>query len=624
MEIINKIINNKSHKVIAFLCFIIIFFALIGINFVNNKFFSFIRLDLTHNKIFTLSKGSQKILSKIDEPITLKLFFSKQLAKDNPFFLSFASRVEEFLKLYQKLSNKKIMLKIIDPAPFTEYEDQAVYYGLQGVPVNGDGAELYFGLVGVNSTIGKEVIPFLQPAREGYLEYDITQLIYKLSNKSANKISVISSLPIQGDNGLEFLNNKTRPWLIWQQIQQQFDAKILTEEKIDKIPEDIKVLLLINSTGNLPLKTATAIDQFVMRGGHILLFLDSLSEFNQNNNNVKTQESNSNSTVPITKLLDAWGLDYDPNQVIASRSLAKQVKYSNEGKDSVTLYPLWLDVGTNHFAKNDVTTADLSKLTFATPGCISQKDKSTTVFSPLITITDVMLINKEDLPRYKSNPLSLLKEYQSQTKPAVLAARITGEVKSAFNVNKVAQTNIVVIANADFLYDHFWATSQNFLGNQIIIPNSGNGTFVMNVLDNLTGSDDLISIRNKDSYFRGFDKIREIEINSQNKFQQAENALLKRLSETKQKLSSLEQNNLTSEHRIEEEEFRKDLIQTRKQLREVRRSLREDILSLENKIKVFTILLIPSLILTYFVVYTLIGSKFSRVSRYKRYDKKFK
>jgi len=612
-------INNKNQKLLIVLGLCAIFFGLIAVNFASNKLFGFLRVDLTQNRMFTLSEGSRKILSSIDEPITLKLFFSKQLAKDNPYFLSFASRVEEFLKLYKRYSNNKINLQIIDPAPFTEYEDQAVHYGVQGVPVNNE-SELYFGLVAVNSTTVKEVIPFLQPNREGYLEYDITQLISKLNNAASNKIAVISSLPIQGETGFQFMANKSKPWVIWQQIKQQFDAQILGDQ-IDSIPEHTKVLLLINSGEELPLKTAQAIDQFVLGGGHVLLLLDSVSEVKPQNNIETTGKSEEleEIKVSITKLLQAWGVDYNADQIVASRELAKQVRYNYEGKEITGLYPLWLDVNGSSFAKDDVLTANLAKLTFATAGAIAPNSQSGSKFSPLVVLqSDAMLVNKNDVARYKTNPISLLREYKAQKTPVTLAARITGIVKSAFSEQSSKQANIVIVANADFLHDHFWASTQNFLGNQIVIPNSGNGTFILNALDNLTGSDALISIRNKDLYTRGFDKIREIELKSQNQFQKTEEALLKRIEDTKQKLSVQVQQQLSVAHKHEEEAFRKDLIETRKQLREVRRSLREDIQVLENKIKFFAIVFIPLLIVLSFISYWLVGARFTNIFRHKK------
>lgn len=613
--------SNINQKFLAVLGFCTILVVLVTVNFVSNKYFGFMRLDLTHSHIFTLSEGSRKILANIDEPITLKLFFSKQLAKDNPYFLSFAVRVEEFLKLYQRYSRNKISLQIIDPAPFTEHEDQAVHYGLHGVPTSQDGAELYFGLVAVNSTTGKEIIPFLQPNREGYLEYDISQLIVKLSNSDVNKIAVITSLPIQGEAGFQFMPNQAKPWVIWQQIKQQFDAKILSDEKIDAIPEDIKVLLLINSGEGLPLKTATAVDQFVLRGGHVVLLLDAFSEIKQQPAKL---EKDKEAYIPMTKLLQAWGVDYDGNKIVASRTLAKQVRYNYEGKDVTGLYPLWLDVEPSSFAKDDILTANLTKLTFATAGTISPTVNNTSKFSPLVVInSDAMLVNKDDIAKYRTNPISLLRDYQPQGNPVTLAARITGKINSAFTTQTAEQANIVIVANANFLHDHFWASTQNFLGNQIVIPNSGNGTFLLNILDNLTGSDALISIRNKDAYARGFDKIRELELKSQNQFQQKESALLKRIDDTKQKISAMDQQTLSAERKRTEEIFRKDLVQTRKELREVRRSLREDIQALENKIKFFTIVFIPLLIVLSFITYWLMGLKFSSVFGNKKYEKKF-
>lgn len=625
-------IKNLNPKLLIVLGLSIIFTFLIIINFFSNKFLGFARLDLTANQIFTLSSGSRKILSNIDEPITLKLFFSKQLAKDNPFFLNFATRVEEFLKLYKRYGNKKIVLQVIDPMPFTEEEDQAMHYGLQGVPINNEGTDLYFGLVAVNSTTGKEVIPFLQPNREGYLEYDITQLIAKLSKQAFNKIAVISSLPLDGkitDN--PNIVNNSNPWIIWQQITQQFDVEMLNPSSVNQIPKDTKVLFLINPEEELELNTAQAIDQFVLEGGHVLLLLDPISEVKQNlflDKHKKKDENNSNgisTKISLNKLLTAWGINYDSNKIVASRALAKQVRYVDEGKEITSLYPLWIDANSSNLNKDDILTANLSKITLISAGSIAPLVQAKSVFSPLISIkSDAMLVNKGDFLKYKSDPISLLKDYKSEDTPVNVAARITGEVKSVFSDKSVTKANIVVIANADFLYDHFWATTQKFLGNQIFIPNSGNGTFILNALDNLTGSDALISIRNKDSYTRGFDKIREIELQSQSKFLQTEEALLKRIEETKKKLSAMDQKTLSLEHKKEEETFRSDLINTRKKLREVRRSLREDIQVLENKVKFFSIIFMPLLIIASFISYGFMGDKFYKLIGNKKHVKGFK
>ncbi len=625
-------IKNLNPKLLIVLGLSIIFTFLIIINFFSNKFLGFARLDLTANQIFTLSSGSRKILSNIDEPIHLKLFFSKQLAKDNPFFLNFATRVEEFLKLYKRYGNKKIVLQVIDPMPFTEEEDQAMHYGLQGVPINNEGTELYFGLVAVNSTTGKEVIPFLQPNREGYLEYDITQLIAKLSKQAFNKIAVISSLPVDGKmtNNPNIVNN-SQPWIIWQQINQQFDVEMLNPSSVNQIPKETKVLLLINPEEELELNTAQAIDQFVLEGGHVLLLLDPISEVKQNlflDQHKKKDENNTNTIstkISLNKLLTAWGIDYDSNKIVASRALAKQVRYVHEGKEITSLYPLWIDANSTNLNKDDILTANLSKITLISAGSIAPKVQAKSIFSPLISIkSDAMLVNKVDFLKYKSDPISLLKDYKSEDNPVNVAARITGEVKSAFSDKSVPKANIVVIANADFLYDHFWATTQNFLGNQIFIPNSGNGTFILNALDNLTGSDALISIRNKDSYTKGFDKIREIELQSQSKFLQTEEALLKRIEETKKKLAAMDQKTLSLEHKKEEESFRSDLINTRKKLREVRRSLREDIQVLENNVKFFSIIFMPLLIIASFISYWFMGDKFYKLIGNKKHVKGFK
>ena len=616
----NSSSNQKLMSFSALLLAVIVFFT---VNILSNGLFKSYRFDLTEHGVYSLSKGSIDILKDIKEPIKLRYYYSKKLVVDNPYFNSFATRVEELLRQYQRKSNGKIELEIIDPVPFTESEDEAVNYGLQGVPIDNEGNEVYFGLVATNSISDQEIISFFQPNREAYLEYDVTQLIYKLINNIPQAVGIITELPLDGENSqaMNFMQQKSaKPWVIWEHLNQNFDLR-----KIDKdaksIESDIKVLILAQP-GNLSDDLLYAVDQFVMQGGHILAFLDQYAEMA--GKTISDQDELKDNLKP---LLQSWGVELIENKVIAQRHNAKPVRYYSDGKELAVRYPLWIDLEGDNLNRDDILTTNLERITFATPGAIKILENVSTKIEPLMNSGDgAMLVDVDKLSDYKRDPRELLRDYKPQDN-FVIAARISGKINSAFpdglnevikfrdHLSKIDDSNIILVADSDLLHDHFWINVQNFLGNRYGVPTSGNGSFVISAVENLSGSSALISIRNRGSYSRPFDKVQELEIISQERFKEYEQALVSKLETTKSKLEELEkakehENNLALnlQQKREEDAFRQELIATRKELREVRHELNKDIEMLEAKVKFFSIGFMPLVILILGIFAWIFGS----------------
>ncbi len=599
--------NRKRLLTYTSLMLLIVIFIL-G-NVFNNLFFKAVRFDFSEQKIYTLSSGSKEILGEIKEPINIKLYFSKKLAQSYPYLVSYAARVQELLAQYQRASNNNVNINIIDTESFTETEDQAVNYGLQGIPIDGNGSELYFGLVATNSLTNKEVISFLQPTREAYLEYDISQMIYRLIYPEATKVGVLSDLPLQGSSELYLMQGGEHPWVIWEQLRQSFNV-IAIAPNSEKIPDDIKVLLLANA-GDISEQAAYMVDQFIMRGGHVLAFIDPQNK--HHNNQPATTNEQKLALNNTQKLLQAWGVTI-PEKVFACPKLAKKIKYNQGAKEYVMNYPIWVDVTAEYFDKDDILTSNLERLTFAAAGVIKNETKHSAVITPLITSDgDNMLVDVEKLRTYKENPNKLLNEYNTDNQLYVLAARITGKINSAFptglknnktHINSVKNSNIILFANTDMLQDQFWVNVQNFMGNRLYMPTSGNGGFILNAIDNLSGSNALISIRNRGTFARPFSTIQNLQSKSRIKFRMKEDTLMKNLEQTKQKLVELEQRKKESnsiaisvEQKHEEKIFRNELVVTRRQLRDVQRELNKDIERLEFVIKFANIVLMPLLVL---------------------------
>jgi len=585
-----RMTKNATYLSGSLLAVAALIFLLLNIS--SGTLFRSIRIDLTQNKLYSLSPGTKEILSQINEPITLRFYFSKKVANSNPYLLSFASRVQDLLIQYERASKGKIILEVIDPEPFSAEEDNAVNYGLQGLAVNNNGTELYLGLVGTNSVDIKKVIPFLQPTREVNLEYDISQLIFNLAHPVSRTVGVISALPLSG--------RESRPWVIWQQMAQVFDLKTLALD-VKEIPDSIATLMIVNPQ-NFSNDTLHAIDSFVMRGGHVLAFADPFTEVTDQ----QTAYLNSlhkDENADYRTLFKAWGVELKDNTVVADRSMAKSVILQQDGRQLNINYPFWMDFTAKNFDRQDVLTASLERVTIPTPGVLLRTDDATTTFSPLIsTSMDAMLVDTQTLPQYQQNLDAFMQDYQASGE-YVVAARISGPIKSAYSAAQSSDSNIIVIADADMLHDHFWVTIQQVMGNQFGVPTSGNGNFVINALDNLSGSNALISIRNRGSFMRPFDTIQEIQANSQQKYQASESLLQQRLETTKQKLGELEnqkQNGnslvLSMQQHKEEEAFRKELVNTRRELRDLRRKLNQDLEKVEFEVKFFGIGLIPLII----------------------------
>lgn len=553
-----------------------------------------LRFDLTSNKLYTLSEGSKEILRDLDEPIVLRLYYSKRLANINPYLLSFAARVEDLLMQYQRASKGKVIVQVIDPEPFSSDEDTAVNSGLQGAPVDNTGTEFYLGLVGINTVNHKQVIPFLQPNREQNLEYDISQLIYKLANPQPRVVGVMSSLPIQG-------TANTRSWAIWQQMSQLFALQSL-EFDVKEIPGHISTLMIVEPS-TFSDSALRAIDAFVMRGGHVLAFVDSTTEV-VDQQTARINLLRQKNAGDYLALLKSWGVDFDENRVVADKSLAKSVRIKDNDREVTVRYPLWMDFVATNFDKHDVLTSNLERLTLATPGALNKSADATTNFSPLITTTDsAMLVDSKRITEYQQNLGDFLNNYQASGSYTV-AARISGPIKSAYSDAKVDDSSIIVIGDTDMLFDNFWLNIQNVGGQEIGTPSANNGNLVINALDNLFGSNALISIRNRGTFARPFETVRQIEMQSQDKYRESEQALQQRLEATKQKLNQLEAQKkdgnsilLTTQQKREEEAFRKELIETRQELRDVRHKLNHDLESVASNIKFFSIGFVPLLIM---------------------------
>ena len=621
----NKQILSGSGLIIALILFL-------AINIISNASLQALRLDFTQGKLYTLSTGTINILNKLDEPITLRLYLSTKLVSQLPGVNSYTVRVRELLQEYERLAGGNLRLSIIDPEPFTEEEDRAVEYGMQGVPL-GNGSTFYFGLAGTNSTDGEETIAFFQPSHAQTLEYDISKLIHQLANPKQKTIGILSQLPIEGKPSMPYLTQGgVQPWVIVEQIRQLFTIRTLATNVIS-IPEEIDVLMLVHPK-QLAKTTLYAIDQFVLKGGRLLAFVDPYSESDDSGNpqgGFPGQMPTSRSS-DLSPLFKTWGIEMATNKVVGDRTIAKRVRTNKDSRQRVFDYPVWMDIPPTQMTTDDVVTGDIENITMATPGALQAIAGATTTMTPLIQTTASAALFDTAKFGFMIDPEDLLRKYTPENKELVLVARISGKVKSAYpdgapkpdpkdkadtstptqenndktpHVNESVETiNIIVVADTDLLKDDFWVQTQDFLGQRLAMASAANGKFVINALDNLSGSNDLILVRSRGNYQRPFTRVSAIRQQAEIQFRQKEQQLLARLSATEQKLLALQEQKKTgnsmlivsAEQQLEIDQFRKEKIGIRKDLRNVQHELNKNIEHLEGWVKFLNIGCIPLLI----------------------------
>ncbi|HEX5279503.1 MAG TPA: Gldg family protein [Micropepsaceae bacterium] len=625
-----KNLSRRSFALITIAVGVVLFVA---INIVSNSWLSSAQLDLTQNGLYTLSSGTKATLAKLQEPVTLRLYFSREQASGYAQVVSYAQRVRDMLKQYASLANGRVRFEEVDPKPFTPAEDDAVAQGLTGAPTQ-DGDNVYFGLVGTNSVQGHEVIPFFDQSREDYLEYDLTSLVYKLSLPQKPKLGVVSTLPLEaGAGGLQAaLSGNSQPYTFYSQLKDIYDVQMLDPMTTDRIPANISTVLVVHPA-NLDNKVQYALDQFVLRGGHAIVFVDPLSEASaQQGPGIQDQGDKSSST--LGALFTAWGVDFDPTKVVGDAQLAQPVQVNGQnGQPQVLDYLAWLRLTPENFNTSDPVTANLQMVNMASPGALKQHAGATTKFLPLLTSSSMAGLLDSIQVRVTQNPSDLLRRFEPTGAKYVLGARISGPAKTAFpngppataapsvngattvadktttplpaQIKDSQNINVLVFSDSDMLDDRFWVQVQNVLGQRVAVPSADNGALVMNAVENMMGSNDLISLRTRERSARPFLVVDRIRRDAENRFLSEEQQLQQKVTATEASLKQLQGQNpqsqggapvLNKAQQDQIDKFRKNLVDARASLRQVQANLRQNVERLGSVLAFINIALIPILI----------------------------
>jgi ABC-type uncharacterized transport system involved in gliding motility auxiliary subunit len=616
---------GASRRARAWSALLCIGLMLIAVNIIAGRLLN-ARLDLTREGLYTLSRGTRQTLARIDEPITLRFYYSSRLGDSVPTYGVYAQWVRELLDEYVAAAHGKLRLEIYNPAPFSDAEDRAVAFGLQAVPLDEQGEQVFFGLAGTNSTDDQQVITFFAPDRERLLEYDLTRLVHNLAMPKRTVVGLVTSLPLEGDVMAAMRGQPMRPMAIIEQLRQLHRVETIGAE-FDAVPPDIDVLMLVHPQ-NLPQKTLFAIDQFVLKGGKALVFVDPYSELQAGERTQPGMPADSE----LEPLFKKWGVRLLPNTVAGDRQDAMRVAVRGPGGAAQALdYVAWIKLRGADINREDVITAELKQLAMGSAGILEPVEAATTQIEPLVTTSP----EATKIPVDKIAPLpdvaGLLTGFKSDHMRYTLAARIRGPAETAFPdgspkpppaakpdmPEKQAEAatppadflrrsmqpiNVVVVADTDMLDDRFWADTRDFFGRRVTVPFANNADFVANAIEVLAGGEDLIDLRSRGGSARPFTVVEGIQRAADERYAAEQRALQDKLKQTQQKLRELTGSepanaaNLSPERARAIDEFRAEMVATRQQLRAVQAALRQDIEWLKAILEFCDIALVPILV----------------------------
>ena len=598
-----------------------------------------LRIDLTEDNLYSLSDGTRNIVSNLQTPIELMFFYSESATEDIPQIRSYGTRVQELLREIVLASNGRLSFSVIDPEPFSEDEDLATEFGIQAVPVSQGGQAIYFGLVAaqeegaaVNPALGRaaETLPLIRPDQEQFLEYEFMKLISKVNNPDLQVVGLVTQLDIDG--GFDpIAGQATQQWMIMDIIRQLYAVQRidLTAAEID---EEIDILMIVHPEG-LSEQMLYAIDQFMMRGGKTMLFLDPSADS-------MVSRSRQGNLIPagmrseLPGLLEAWGIEFSSDKVLTDNELALRVSMG-QGQRPIAHLGM-LGVQRNFLTQNDIVTSRLENINLSSPGVISQAQGSTTRFEPLMVSSSDAMLMDAGLLEDVTDPSVLFDEFVSEDRSFTIAARVSGVIETAFPdgrpieevevsaeeeeadreivaedpvedapvaehlTSSNGEVNILVFADTDMLSDRMWVRVTQFMGQRIPQPFSNNGDMVINALDNLSGGADLSGIRSRGTYSRPFTRVIQLQRQADDRLRVEEAELLERLAETEAALAELNQDEsgdligqVTPEIQSEVDRFNEEMLATRRSLRDVQYQLTEDIEQLGSNLKLINTALIP-------------------------------
>lgn len=584
----------------------------LGLVILSGLLFKGVRIDLTENRQYTLSDGTYAVLEGMQEPVTIYYFFSEGASGDFPQIRSYARWVDEMLDDMADRSGGKLTVRRVDPAPFSPEEDQAAGFGLQAVPVGAAGDSLYFGLAASNSLDDVQTIPFLNPAKQPFVEYDVAKLVSTLSHPEPLRVGLLSSLDM--GPGMDMQTQQPRPpWVMYDQLDQLFELVTVSDDPV-AFPEDIDLLLVVHPKA-LGEAMQYRIDQFVLGGGRLVAFVDPFAEADLGDDpNDPMARLNAGSSSTLGPLFDAWGVRYDPMNIVGDQLYALQV--NTQASVRPVRHLAILSVAREGMNADDIVSGDLEAVNVSSSGWFDHADGASTALTPLLNTSENAGPIEASRLRFLANPADLQAGFIATGDRYALAVRLEGPVEAAFDAPPASLEgfahrdaavdggiNVILFADTDLLTDRLWVSRQSFFGQTVSNAFADNGTLVVNAVDNLLGTDDLISIRTRPTSARPFDRVEKLRLEAEGNYRATEERLNAELAETERKLAEMQAGRtegdlgiLNAEQAEEIQRFIDRRTEIRRELRAVQHDLNKDIDALGQRLTILNVVVVPLIV----------------------------
>lgn len=581
-----------------------------------------LRADTTSEKLYTLSAGTRELLATLPRDITLKFYRTRNADNLPAAFKQYAQRIGDLLAEYEQRSKGRLRLEVIDPAPDSDEEEWALRYGIapQALDPLGEGPALYLGLVALSGS--RQVsIPFIAPGAEPQLEYQISRLLADASRDQKPKVGVLSGLPILGQQAMFYSPGGSQPpWVFISELRNQYQIEPLPNA-FAEVPADIETVLLVHPK-RLPEPVLFALDQFVLRGGKLIAFTDPLCLSEQDFAGADSGPTSKFSD--LNRLTAAWGLTQDTSRVVADLASATRVRMPDGSADRNAS---WLSLRRANLNRDEIATANLETLMIPMAGSFSGTPAEGLALTPLLSSSaGAGHVSIMEATMGKAGGTSGLQPFGQ---PAHLAVRLTGRFKTAFpegrpqdpqqpGVNPGPQETaatlkesakdglVILVADADMLYDEFAVQRMNTMGRSLYQLANDNIILVANLVGQLTGGDQLISLRSRGTFDRPFTRVLEVQKNAQEKWRAEELKLQEQLQATQRRLTELEaakdptqQYVVSPDQKREVEQFRTLALETRRQLKDVRKNLRMEIEELGLWLKGLNLAAVPAAVILF-------------------------
>lgn len=593
-----------------------------------------LRYDLTEEKLYTLSDGTRNILHNLDRPVTITFYYSQSLPEIPASINIYAQRVEDLLHEYDRAGGERLRVETVDPRPDTESEEWAISHGIEGYPIDHAGNRLFMGIT-VISGDQRAVIPMLDPNAEETLEYDLTRRILRVARDTKPVIGLISRLPVMGQEAMPFMmpqmprQNEQPPWTAFEELQRDFTVRKM-RIPMDAVDPDVDCLLVVHPP-ELDDASLLAIDQYLLGGGPVLVFLDPLSIAERERQETPSPHGgmpeSSSSLEPLTT---AWGVDWDPEKLVVDIEAATPVRGASGGIEE---NPILLSLHRDAFDPDDIVTTGLEQMMLPLAGFFDVTPRDRLAYQPVIRSSANVMSSDSMTVQFGMD--TLMQRFQARQEPYTLALRVYGVFKTAFPEGiTVTDDNdgmpdagndtqdtaaavrlpdlmesekpgmVLLVGNVDMLYDPYAVRQISFFGARSKQPINDNINFLLNAVEQAGGGMDLLAMRARGRSRRPFTRVQELERAARLRWVDEEQRLQQRLRETEQRIHALRAETddrqhvfLTDEQRREIERFREEQSQTQAALREVRKNLREDIERLGLRLKIINIGLVPLMVI---------------------------